>query len=261
MKAKTFASLYEVSLQKDKNKTETIKVDRQILQRLLLAREGGRNVDMAAVLKHELMSIPSSLVSTKTSLNDGDKSQLIDVILKDASVRKISALPPMPEESTSALVIDAQDLIHRIGRPSTASNFGDYANAFCNKVTHMLQYERSTRVDIVFDHYKLLSIKNGTRSKRRAPSARPVRRPIYDKTTPLPKNWQNFMSDIENKSQLSAFLSRSVIAHFGNSSDVSVVVGVDFQTLSRSRAQILTLILAVLKQTMRKLTLGSYCIA
>ncbi len=58
-KAKTFASLYE-GVQLSKNKQNTIKVDRQIIQRLVTAYRAGCKVDLKNILQHELMPIPPS---------------------------------------------------------------------------------------------------------------------------------------------------------------------------------------------------------
>jgi hypothetical protein len=50
-KAKTFASLYEV-VQLSKCKQNTIKVDRNILQRLITAYRAGHEVNLENILQH-----------------------------------------------------------------------------------------------------------------------------------------------------------------------------------------------------------------
>ncbi|KAK1879977.1 Aerobic magnesium-protoporphyrin IX monomethyl ester [oxidative] cyclase [Dissostichus eleginoides] len=80
-KAKTFASLYEV-VQLSKNKQNTIKVDRQILQRLVTVYRAGRKVDLENVLQHELMPIPPSLAATNGSLHSTNKSVLANILTK-----------------------------------------------------------------------------------------------------------------------------------------------------------------------------------
>jgi hypothetical protein len=60
--APTFDTLYEVVKDsKDKDKTTVLKADRSILQRLVIAYEAGRQVDLQSVLKHELVYVPVSL--------------------------------------------------------------------------------------------------------------------------------------------------------------------------------------------------------
>ncbi|KAK5933310.1 hypothetical protein CgunFtcFv8_013803 [Champsocephalus gunnari] len=103
-KAKTFASLYEVD-QLSKNKQNTIKVDRQILQRLVTAYRAGRKVDLENVPQHELMPIPPSLAATNGSLHSTNKSALANILTKH-----VQTPADVPLQEPSCLAIDAKHL-------------------------------------------------------------------------------------------------------------------------------------------------------
>ena len=81
-KALTFASLYTV-VQDVKGKQNTIKMDRNILQRLITVYRAGREVNLDNILQHELMSVPLSLASTNGTLHSPNKSLLADILTKD----------------------------------------------------------------------------------------------------------------------------------------------------------------------------------
>ena len=66
--AKTFASWYEV-VKPSKGRQDTIKVDWNILQRLITAYRAERELNLENILQHELMTVPLSLATTNGSLH------------------------------------------------------------------------------------------------------------------------------------------------------------------------------------------------
>ncbi|CAG9818055.1 unnamed protein product [Phaedon cochleariae] len=123
------------------------------------------------------------------------------------------------DRNTSQLIIDGQALVNSIGKPATATTFGDLAATFIDGVVHL---ERPyVRVDILFDRYHTKSIKSGTRC-RRTRGAAPVRRDITSAAIPLPKNWKNFLALGDNKADLARFLSQEVLQYVFN--DIEFVV-------------------------------------
>ena len=80
--AKTFASLYEV-VKPSKGRQDTIKVDRNILQRLITAYRVGREVNLENILQHELMTVPLSLATTNGSLHSTNKSVLANILTQE----------------------------------------------------------------------------------------------------------------------------------------------------------------------------------
>ena len=163
----TFASLYAVvQPTKTKGTQKVIKVDRNILQRLITAYKAKRPVNLEKILQHELMPVPVSLASTDGSLHSANKSILADVLTK-ALVTPPSVILP----GTTGLVIDGQALVMAIGKPHDVTTFGGYADMFVKSVMNM--GASFNRIDVTFDHYQQHSIKDGTR-KKRTKGSRPI---------------------------------------------------------------------------------------
>ena len=103
------------------------------------------------------------------------------------------------------MVIDGQALVMSIGRPQMSHTFEDFATVFL-KVVH--QYGLPfTRIDVVFDRYDRLSIKEGTWTNRK--KGKPIRRVLGTPDVPLPQDWQGFLSDPRNNADLTNFLSHA----------------------------------------------------
>ena len=78
-KANIFASLYEV-VQPSKGKQNIIKVDGNILQRLITAYRAGREVNLENILQHELMTVPLYLARTSGSLHSTTNAVLANLL-------------------------------------------------------------------------------------------------------------------------------------------------------------------------------------
>ena len=206
-KVLTFSSLYVISKDAAKKKTEVLKSDRQIFQRLIMAYQAGRPVDLDNILKHELVKVPPSIAEENGSLRSGNKAMLVDVLTKD-----VNCPPEIDiEDGNSCLVIDGQASVVAFGKPSDAKTFGDYADKFVN---HILKTGRKfNRIDIAFDLYKNTgtSIKDGTREKRKKKKSCSIRRLVESREVPLPANWNDFLALSENKRDLAAFLSEELV--------------------------------------------------
>ncbi|KAG0692467.1 hypothetical protein GWK47_027885 [Chionoecetes opilio] len=92
-----------------------------------------------------------------------------------------------------------------IGKPTEAKSFGDLADVFNASVFSHFN-EHCSRVDVVFDRYRITSIKSGTRERREG-RERSIRRKIDSREIPLPANWKLFMDLPENKANLTKLLS------------------------------------------------------
>jgi len=76
--ASTFATLYKVVKDsKVKDQKTILKADRSILQRLLTAYAAGREVDLPAVLTHELRPVPILLAEMNGTLRTGNKADVL----------------------------------------------------------------------------------------------------------------------------------------------------------------------------------------
>ena len=102
-----------------------MKADRNILLHLITAFESGRPVDLANILKHELLTVPVSLAEMNGAIRTGNKSILAEILTTNmACPEKIDA------HQSASLIIDGQALVVAISRPAEATTFGDLADYF-----------------------------------------------------------------------------------------------------------------------------------
>ena len=194
----TFSSLYAVEPKQPKSgKVKILKVDRSIMQRLIIAYEARRRVDLNQILCHELLPVPISIAEMNGDLRTGAKAKLTDVLTEEVTC--VPVLDPNELTDNATIIIDDQALIVAIGKPLGVSTFGDLSDVF--KGADLQAGASSNRIDLVFDRYYKVSIKSGTR-KRRAGSCRPIRRVIENRDVPLPLDWNNFLALGENKADL-----------------------------------------------------------
>lgn len=155
-----------------------------------------RGGDLDEFFRHESSPYPPAL-SCEGSLNSCTKSDLLECI---ASTDEEELIAP---EMYDFVVIDGGALIHTL--PGTAvqgKTFDVYfSKVFFPRIRHELI--RSRRVDIVWDDYRKLSIKGGTRQKRGTGTRQRV-----TGCAKVPANWQNFLANAENKKELFLFLSK-----------------------------------------------------
>jgi hypothetical protein len=133
-KGSTLESLYDVSVGKtDKEKKVVWKADRNVMQRLITAYEGGRQVDLETVMKHELMPMPLSIAQTDGSLQTGTKSVLAELLTIDKACPDTIQI----DLTASCMVIDGMALVSTMGKPSEAQTFGDLADKFVELLLHI----------------------------------------------------------------------------------------------------------------------------
>ncbi|KAL8600360.1 hypothetical protein ACOMHN_013575 [Nucella lapillus] len=179
----TFSSLFEVKRTDSRTGgVKTVKADRNILQRLITAYEAGRDVNLQDVLNHELLAVPLAIAGQMNGqLRSGPKSILAQTLTSEVPC------PPQLEatdlEKEATLIIDGQALVNAIGKPQTAVTFGDLADVFVEAV--LWSGADFQRIDVLFDRYYELSIKGGTRNRRKE-GAVAIRRMIESKDVPLP---------------------------------------------------------------------------
>ena len=146
------------------------------------------------------MPVPLALAELNGSLKTGDKSKLQNRLLENIECPESINLHGKP----SCLIIDGQALVFSIGKAENCSTFGHLADKFIESV--MWQGRSYGRIDVVFDRYRVNSIKENTRS-RRTKNLKPIRKLIEHRDVPLPQNWSNFLASPENKAEYSNFLS------------------------------------------------------
>lgn len=67
-KVKTFETRYTVPVSVDKSKTIAMKADKDLLTRVIVALESGRDLDVNTLLQSELVPVPKSLATLDGSL-------------------------------------------------------------------------------------------------------------------------------------------------------------------------------------------------
>ena len=196
MNIKTFASLSKkAKVTPVDEKLVTVSADRNLFGRLLIASRS-RDIDLREVLKYELDSVPCALAHPDGSLRKTTKSVFLGILEE-----QVQALPRLPvdDRMSTAYVIDGMAVVQMMKNAGSAT-FGELANKYFH-----LGNDGCNRVDVVFDRYdKEDSIKEAERARRGSSSSFEVR--ISGPSTPVPKKWQNFISNPVNKTNLKAFL-------------------------------------------------------
>ena len=116
------------------------------MYRLVTAYEARREVDLPAILQHELMPVPVSLAEIDGTMRTGNKSILVDVLTENIKCPESITL-----EGRSALLIDGFALVAALGKPHEAKTFGDFADCYVNAV--LQKSSKYQRVDVLFDRY------------------------------------------------------------------------------------------------------------
>ena len=201
MNIKTFASLSKKAKVKSVDeKLVTVSADRNLFGRLLIA-SWSRDIDLREVLKYKLDSVPCALAHRDGSLRKTTKSVFLEILEE-----QVLALPRLPVDDriSTAYVIDGMAVVQMMKNAGSAT-FGELANKYFQLITAHLGNNGCNRVDVVFDRYdKEDSIKEAERARRGSSSSFEVR--ISGPSTPVPKKWQNFISNPVNKTNLKAFL-------------------------------------------------------
>ncbi len=208
----TFANLHKPEKAKPVQK-RLAQNEANLLQRLVMAYEAGRPVDLMNALRHELQLVPQSLTEADGSLRSGDDFSLLDKLSRGISRPSTLAY----ERNTSHLIVDGKTIITKLGNPKNLQTFGDFAGLFVQEIKSLAIHHK--RVDIVFDQFNNKIIK---RCERHLNS---VRRVIQNENVPLPKNWKTFLSNNENQKDLAQFLATITSNQLFEDTDV-VLTGV-----------------------------------
>lgn len=198
VQAPTMANLYKttsIATLEKKGKS----VDTSFLQRITMAYECGRRIDLKSVLTHELQRFPASLTNIHGNLRQGDNNALTTFLMKNVTCVGNLLL----DKSSAHLILNGSELITRIPKSLTAKTFDDFAESF------IVEVEKTSsnfqRVDVLFDYKKGHRIQTDNSPKRPKLSV-PIRRIIENGNVPLPQNMTRYLSLIENEAELSNFL-------------------------------------------------------
>ncbi|KAG7161427.1 hypothetical protein Hamer_G014071, partial [Homarus americanus] len=127
---------------------------------------------------------------------------------KSVLVHCLEDLIPVQENVSSPIVqaifLDGAAVVNML-RPDSARTFQDYANdIFMSSITFQLQHV--ARLGIIWDVYLPDSLKGDTHRK----TGKSVKRRIEAPST-VPRNWQEFLSLDDNKTELFPLLARTAV--------------------------------------------------
>ena len=158
-KLKTFSDMQRSSGMKTTNREVMIKADQKLFGHMVLVASS-RNLDMREVLKHPLGPLPWSLANCDGTMKKTNKSTLARHLEKQVSHADVIPSP-------SACIIDAMALLHKIN--AEKKTFGDLAEIVF--ALALKDGTHSDRIDMIFDFYKDISIKNAERNERSSSGA------------------------------------------------------------------------------------------
>ena len=198
-----FATLPKMKLQsfsKKSIKTKTssekeieLKADKNLFSMMTLVAQS-RELDMKEVFSYPLGPVPWSLSTSEGSMRKTNKAALSQALEK---------LAPAEDSLIANIVtiIDGMSIVQKI--KGAHKTFGELAGTIFRKV--LAESGSSKRLDVIFDVYRKLSIKNIERVEKRGSLSAPKYKDI------LPNHriqqWELFLKGSENKSSLIRFLA------------------------------------------------------
>ena len=190
MKLKTFANMKRSVKVATKNKLVVVKADRNLFSRIALISQS-RNLRLADVFSFPLGPFPWSLAGSAGELKKTNKSALLHGLEK-------GVLPCDSYPDNSCTILDGMALVQRA--KVAGCTFQKLASQLFESI--LAAGCKSGRIDVVFDVYRRVSIKNAERLKRATDSV--VFKQIMA-NQPI-KQWNSFLSSSENKTELIKFL-------------------------------------------------------
>ncbi|CAB4012975.1 Hypothetical predicted protein [Paramuricea clavata] len=191
-----------ISLKGTRGKVVTLNADRELFGRLLVVAKT-RDINLKEILSYELSCVPVSLVHPDGTMRKTAKS-LMPIL--ERNVDSISRLPVL--ELRTAVIIDAMALIQMV-KSAGAATFGEMAGKYFDIITRVLSQNNCSRLDLVFDQYRAMSIKAAERQERGESLSMEIK--IHNQNTPVPKQWNKFISNPKNKQNLATFLCESLL--------------------------------------------------
>ncbi|KAI8503415.1 hypothetical protein Bbelb_192360 [Branchiostoma belcheri] len=194
--------LFNEHFQKPNNacmKINLLKNESSLFARLYIACQT-RDGDLDNFFAHENHPFPPSL-SSYGHLRLGKKADLMCCLEERVAESTIYARP-----DADVMIMDGAVLVN-ILRPGACKTFDEYATKlfvpYVNREQNHVQ-----RADIVWDRYFDNSLKSQTREKR---AAGPSQRRRVEGSSPIPKNWQQFLRLNSNKIELFEFLTATLV--------------------------------------------------
>ena len=190
-KLKTFSNMCKKKEVKSSGRVTILKADRSLFGRIIVMAQN-RNLQMDVILSHPLGPLPWALSTPDGLLRKTNKATLATALQKNVAVAE-----HLPEHC--AAVVDGMNLVHRVKGDQVT--FKDIATTIFAMA--LKEGMGCSRIDVVFDTYKEVSIKNTERSIRGYGSGHQLQ---CITGTQIVRQWREFLSSVNNKSSLIAFL-------------------------------------------------------
>jgi hypothetical protein len=198
-KLSLFSRPDEKTKPKQKTQIAALRDDCSLFSRLYIACQS-RDGNLSEFFSHENQPYPPSL-SKCGEMRQGDKA---DLLLCLQGIKECTDEAP----KVDAKILDGAVLVQMMP-PKTATTFQEYSeDVFLPYIIQQLQ--SVSRVDVVWDVYRIDSLKKRTRQKR----GTGTRKRVVAEAR-LPVNWKSFLRVDENKTELFQYLSQQIVSlHF-----------------------------------------------
>ena len=192
LQLKTFGSMNK-KIVNVKGKELVLTVDRNLFAKMAVVAQS-RNLNMKDVLRYELGPFPWSIATCDGSLRKTNKATLSNN-LENMTVQAENVT------ENSSTIVDAMAIIQKTVGTVNGNTFSDIAKFLFHKI--LSEGTMSNRIDVIFDTYKDLSIKNIERSRRGTESV------TFGNTLPghKIKQFDKFLKSSANKMALIRFLA------------------------------------------------------
>lgn len=190
-KLKSFKDLKAVRKVRNKDQELPLRMDRDVFARMALLGQF-RQIDMKIVFTYPLGPLPWSLADPYGLPRKTSKAKLSQQL-----ERRITVTEKYPENATS--IFDGMAVLQKLKIPSGAT-----FQVVAERVFESVTSTGSRRVDIVFDVYREVSIKNVERLKRVSASDGVQYKNILPAFTV--KSWSKLLSVTANKPEIIKFL-------------------------------------------------------
>ena len=162
-KLKTFETLYSVPVIIGNSKTISMKADRDLLRRVVVALESGHDIDVNTLLQRELSQFPYHWplqIETRSASSKADLSNIVQ--------ENVAQTHTPSNQDKTCTIIDGMAAVQSLANRSGTKTFGEWCDNFLKYIVSHFSSSCTTssrQVDVVFDRYRDNSIKGGTRTK------------------------------------------------------------------------------------------------
>ena len=119
-----------------------------LFQRVIIAFESGRTIDLDKLLQQELSPVPLSLATLDGNLRLPTIKSNLAKLLEQGLAQSTAPIT----SNSACCILDGMAIVQATGSANTAKTFGEWFNVFYHFVVEHFS-ESCTRVDILFDRY------------------------------------------------------------------------------------------------------------